>query len=293
QWRRCDTAGNNCVNVSGATSSTYVLTSADVGSTIRVNATGTNAAGAATGTSAQTATVTALVPSNSTLPTITGTAQEAQTLTASNGTWAGTTPLTFTYQWRRCDTSGASCSNISGATSSTYVLASADVGSTIRLVVTATNGAGSASATSAQTATVTPLPPSNTSLPTVSGTAQDGQTLTASHGTWAGTPTITYAYQWRRCDSAGANCSNIASASATTYVLTSADVGSTIRANVTATNPGGSVTATSAKTATVAALAPSSLTLPTITGTAQDGQTLTGSNGTWSGTTPLTFTYQW
>ena len=80
------------------------------------------------------------------------------------------------------------------------------------------------------------VPPSNTSLPTVSGTPQLGQTLTANEGSWAGTPPLTYAYQWRRCDSAGAACADVPGANAKTYVLVDADVNSTLRVVVTASN---------------------------------------------------------
>jgi hypothetical protein len=97
---------------------------------------------------------TATPPANTAAPAISGTAQQGQALTATNGSWSGTTPISYSYQWRRCDTAGNTCSNISGATGQTYLLASADVGTTIRVVVTASNSAGNSSATSAQTATV-------------------------------------------------------------------------------------------------------------------------------------------
>jgi subtilisin family serine protease len=93
-------------------------------------------------------------PSNTSPPTISGTAQSGQTLTANPGTWSGTTPISYAYQWRRCDTSGNNCLDIAGATAQTYLLTGSDVGSTIRVVVTASNGGGSAQATSAQTAVV-------------------------------------------------------------------------------------------------------------------------------------------
>ena len=90
-------------------------------------------------------------PVNTAAPKITGTAMDGQTLSADNGTWTGSSPLTYKFQWRRCDAQGNGCSNISGADSSTYQLKSTDVGHTVRVRVTATNSGGATSASSAQT----------------------------------------------------------------------------------------------------------------------------------------------
>ena len=95
-------------------------------------------------------------------------------------------------------------------------------------------------------------PPANTALPVISGTAQQGSTLTTSNGSWTSSPT-SYAYQWQRCDSTGSNCSTVSGSTSGSYNLTSADVGHTLRSVVTATNPGGTTSATSKQTGTVAA----------------------------------------
>ena len=238
-------------------------------------------------------------PTNTSPPTISGNTVAGQTLTADRGQWSGTSPITYVYQWQSCDQSGGSCSNIAGATSQTYALGQGDIGTTLRVVVTASNPYGSASATSNPTAVVAdpgPVPPSNTSLPTISGTTQMGQTLTANPGQWSGTQPISFAYQWRSCDQNGLNCADIPGATSQTYTLTLLDVGNTVRVAVSGTNTAGSSTATSNATAVITAPAPippSNTSPPTITGNAVVGQTLTGDNGTWSGTQPITYSDQW
>jgi hypothetical protein len=94
-------------------------------------------------------------PSNTAAPTVSGTAQEGQTLTAGTGTWASSSATKYAYQWQRCNSTGAACANIAGATNQTYVVGSADVGNRIRVLVTATNSDGSSSAPSSTTAVVT------------------------------------------------------------------------------------------------------------------------------------------
>jgi hypothetical protein len=94
-------------------------------------------------------------------------------------------------------------------------------------------------------------PPKNNTEPSISGTAQQGQTLTADHGDWSGTAPITYSYQWQRCNTAGNNCAGISGANARLYDVKSQDVGHTLRVRVTAKNSAGSTAAVSNATAVV------------------------------------------
>lgn len=189
-------------------------------------------------------------PANTATPTISGTPQEGSKLTGSNGTWTGS-PTSYAYAWSRCDKNGDACDAITGATANTYTATSNDVGHALRITVTATNADGSASATSAPTAAVSNASaPSNTQAPTISGTTQVGSTLTASQGSWNGSPTG-YAYEWERCDQTGSSCAAIGGATANTYKLGAIDAGATLRVAVTATNGTGSTSATSVPTAVI------------------------------------------
>ena len=115
--------------------------------------------------------------------------------------------------------------------------------------------------------TNTPSPPANTQQPTISGLAQVGSTLTAANGAWGGAPTPSLADQWQRCDSAGANCTDIAGATSQTYVPADVDVGKRIRVEVTGTNSVSSVKADSAATGAITAPPPSTSVPPAGTGT--------------------------
>lgn len=94
--------------------------------------------------------------------------------------------------------------------------------------------------------TLTTNAPVNTSAPTISGTLQEGETLTVAPGAWNGSQPMRFDYQWRRCDASSANCADIAQATSPTYGLTREDLGATLRVVVTATNDEGSANATSA-----------------------------------------------
>jgi hypothetical protein len=133
-------------------------------------------------------------PVNSTAPSISGTTAEGSTLTAATGAWTSAAPPTYAYQWRRCNSAGASCTNIVGAAAQSYKLTAADVGYTLRVVVTARNSAGSTAATSAATAVVAPAPPTMTA-PTALFQAQTPVTVSWTRS--GATPIASYDVRYR------------------------------------------------------------------------------------------------
>ena len=307
QWIR--TAAGVDTNISGATASTYTLVAADQGTTVKVRVSFTDdASNAETRTSAATAAVSAAPNTPATgAPTITGTAQVGQTLTA--GTTAivdadGLTSVSYTYQWIRVATDNTE-TNISGATASTHTLVAADQGTTIKVTVSFTDDASNAETlTSAATAAVAAAPNTPaTGAPTITGTATVGQTLTA--GTTAimdadGLTTVQaiglYKFQWIRVATDNSE-TNIASATVT-YTLVAADQGTTVKVTVSFTDDASNAeTLTSAATAPVAAAPNTPATgAPTITGTATVGQTLTAVTTAImdaNGLTTPSYTYQW
>ena len=223
--------------------------------------------------------------------------------------------MTYAYQWYYCDSTGAKCAPIAGYTQASYTPVADDVGGRNKVLVTAKNGAGSATAWSALTnvvvaasapapAPTTPTTPTTDATaptldtaPAVSGTPQQGQTLTASTGAWKGTAPMTYAYQWFYCDSTGGNCAPIVGYTQSTYKPVVYDVGGRNKVRVTATNGAGSAQAFSALTAVVTAAPevtrPVNTTAPAIAGTAQVGKSLSASAGTWMGAQPIGYKYQW
>jgi hypothetical protein len=190
-----------------------------------------------------------LVPAASAPPLVTGVLSPGATLTATSGTWSGD-QVAFTYQWERCAGGTTGCAPIPGAAAPTYTLTDGDLSSTLRVTVSGRNRLGAATSTSGTTAAVAGPAgsPGVTEAPLIEGVVGPGATLTATTGTWSGTPTA-FAFQWRRCNATTRACADIAGATSSTYTLAAADSGSVLRVLVVATNasgPSGTLTAPTA-----------------------------------------------
>jgi hypothetical protein len=242
QWQS-STDASTWSNIAGATSSSFVLTNTQNGSNIRVQVQNTTTGGDGLAYSSYTPKVGA--PVVSVAPVISGTLRIGSVQSVTTGTWS-TTP-TFAYQWQKTS-DGIAWSNIGSATSATYTPTFDVANLTLRVIVSAVNSVDTATVASATVSGF--LPPNVTAIPTISGTAASGQTLTAaSPGTWPSTSSG-YNYQWQR-SSDGVSWSNIGSATATTYVLTAGDVGYVVRLQVSLTTNAGTSAAYSLATATV------------------------------------------
>ncbi|MGI8802850.1 MAG: hypothetical protein ACR2KV_11850 [Solirubrobacteraceae bacterium] len=245
QWFSC---APTCTAV--ATGPSYTPAVADLGHTLIVTESATNAVGTSAGVeSGASAAVVDAAPVFVSGPSITGSAVEGQTLAEVHGMWTNF-PAAFSLQWYDCDTAGTNCAAITGATGQTYVLGPGDVGHTIEVTEVAINVLGSAGpAGSAPTAVVTPPPvrPANTASPKISGKTVVGGTLACTTGTWTGTPPITYSYQWL------GDANLISGATGSSYTVAPTDLAQAIACKVTATNAAGSTTATSSALVTTSA----------------------------------------
>lgn len=245
QWKR------DGVSISGATSSTYSLVADDDNKYITCVITATDDEGSKSRSSNALGPVLG-IPTALVNPVASGTPEVDEVLTTTDGTWQGLPEIVITYQWRRDSV------NISGATSNTYTLVSADLDALVDCQVTATNSIRSVSVDSndlgpVQAAPIIPQAPSISGVPTISGTAKVGETLTATAASATGVPTPTTSWQWERSDNGTTGWASISGATSNTYTAVSADESKYLRVVQTETNTEGSDSANSAATAQVAA----------------------------------------
>jgi hypothetical protein len=221
-------------------------------------------------------------------PLVSGIAQVGAQLAATAGAWTNA-PTSFSYRWER----GPGWTAV--GTGAAYAPSEADVGASLRVVVTAANAGGSGSSASAPTAPVLPAAPTSLVGPSVAGLAREHETLAAEPGAWTGAPTA-YAYRWQRSGDGGQSWTDVDGATGASQVLTGADVGFVLRVVVTASNAGGSASAASPSTAEVAPAAPpvppASVEPPSVPGVPRVGIPTTAVPGTWTGW-PGSYAYRW
>ena len=150
-WGRCDRDVEECEYIPGATSKTFIIRSVDVGYRLWVRIVAANATGPTEAFSDVTSVVAARPPANTSPPVVEGEGRLGAILVASPGSWLGTAPISYAYQWQTCESTSTSCSNIQGQTGQVMRVSSVENGDLIRVVVTASNVAGSASAASSGT----------------------------------------------------------------------------------------------------------------------------------------------
>jgi len=240
QWQRCNPNGRICVPIPGATTNGYTPAAEDVGHAL-VAVVGAQRAGVTQNSfSVATRPIVAAGPALTAPPTAAGVFQQGARLTGSTGTWSSVAgAIGYEYQWYRCDSAGAHCKSISGATRPTYMQVAKDVGQTLGFAVRATDPAGT---TTTFAGLVGPVAGVQAKLvanvqPAITGPSQQGQILQTGTGAWNQVPTA-FTYQWQRCNANGRLCSAIAGATASSYALTPGDVGHTVVALVQATSNG-------------------------------------------------------
>jgi hypothetical protein len=245
------------------------------------------------------ATVTA-GPTLSSRPTIRGGAMQGSRLTATPGTWHGSSAIHYAYQWYRCDTMGGHCRPLRGVTGTHHKIRANDVGHTLALDVRAKDSTGSTNGYASVLGPIagTPAPVSSIVQPVVSGTAVLGGTIHVDTGKWSGVPK-TFNYQWVRCNANGRACAPIAGDRSDSHTIVRRDVAHALVAIVQARSETDSRAVLSLASAPVAGTVPNAAQGPTATappvaaGVVQAGKQLAGSAGTWSGAGTIEYRYQW
>jgi hypothetical protein len=298
QWFRCDGTGAHCSSVHGATAAAYTLSTRDAGKTIGLTVTASDGSGATAAYASVVGPVAGERPLlvSTSQPQVTGLAVAGRTLQVTTGTWSPA-PAQIAYAWQRCNANGRLCAPIPGATASSYTVGDADVGHAIASIVVATFGTTTQQAYSTATAPAVggdTTGPTRQAAPTITGLARQTTRLRATAGIWAGIGSVTYAYQWYRCDDTGTRCATIRGATATTYRTVRADIGKTLGFSVHASDSTGTATASSSLFGPIAPRLSSIVSTgqPALSGSPQAGGLLTVDRGTWR-PLPGAVSYAW
>lgn len=242
QWQRDNTGGGVFSNISSATSNTYTLVAGDANCNIQCVVTDTDGVGSTgvNSTSVGPVTTTPFPPANTVAPVISGTPTVGSTLSCTTGTWTDDGSPTFTYQWQSADFSNT-FTDISGATSSSYTLTSAEDGLPVQCLVTDTDSRGSTEVPSSNSPSVTFAAAANTVAPTISGTPSVGSTVSVSVGTWtpATAGAVSYTYQWQDSPNGTTGWANITGAVNAAYTIGALEQGKYLRCVVTGVTDGG------------------------------------------------------
>jgi hypothetical protein len=288
-----------CTAIPGATSSSYTTTTLDLGKYVTAQVAGSNSIGF--GLAGAISRTPLGFPSNTVLPSISGAMVLGSRLTLDVGAWSGTPVPTMGIFWLRCSQPigtgftvvPSGCTAIPGANAASYLLTVADIGKYVTAQIAGSNSQGFGLAGALSTTKTDGAKPTNTTLPSVSGATSVGSTWSVNVGTWTGSPT--FGIYWLRCSQPVGNgftavpsgCKAISGANASTYVVSSADAGKFITAQVAGSNALGFGLAGAVSTSAIASggstAAPTNTTLPSVSGAASVGSTWSVNVGTWTG----------
>ncbi len=247
QWRRCNAEGKSCANIEGATGEEYVPGEADLPGeeeewkTLRLKVTATNEAGSTIKESGAGSIIEESIARWFNAPVIEGEPIQGETLSVNVEALRGSPEIDSEYEWFRCD---VICEPISEATGSTYTLTASDTASWIQVLVTGENAFEVPQAEESDP--FGPIQPSETTgkprlvvRPDTAGEMRVGGNLVATEGEWVGDDTISYGYQWQRCELEPLSCENISGATEATYEPVTEDEELALRVVVVAENEHG------------------------------------------------------
>jgi hypothetical protein len=296
QWLRCSSLDtSNCTVISTGVINTYTVQNLDTGFRIGVNVTVKDVSNKVSG-SAKSLTTQAVLgsPTVSTVPKFTSNLYVGGLATLDRGTWSTAGNTNYIYQWQRCSSQIiTACVNITGATAATYLVTSSELNQFLRVAITAINEVGGSTVYSGFSEPIAATaPPVNTSAPLVSGSPFETSTMTLiSKGQWSGVVETQLLTQWQICTNA-ISCVDISTATSTTYVATSSDVGKSIRVKITAPYSQKNVEAFSNQTSLIKK-AHTNVFEPTLLSYADIGDTIDIFQGAWEGLLITKLSYIW